>query len=225
MEGYVEICGTPIEVKSIKEFRIVKREYIFRPVYEEIQKKMFEALELTEEEINNKFGFFVEALKYGTPPHGGLAFGLDRMTMLLAETDNIRDVIAFPKTASATDLMCEAPSDVSDSQLKELFGEALDDYIDSLSDLPEAEDSALTDSANEFANELLSNEQPSVVISELSDVDLMASLVNNPYGGARTEKKGSFKDTICFTKYNYDKECIYIDPQGNESYILGNYGS
>lgn len=87
---------------------------------EEIQEKMFEALELTKEDINEKFGFFVNALKYGTPPHGGLALGLDRLTMILAGTDNIRDVIAFPKTANANDLMSECPSDVSDKQLKEL---------------------------------------------------------------------------------------------------------
>ena len=87
---------------------------------EDIQQKMFEALELTEEDIQSKFGWFVEALKYGCPPHGGFALGLDRMTMLLAETDNIRDVIAFPKTASATDLMCECPSTVDKKQLEEL---------------------------------------------------------------------------------------------------------
>ena len=87
---------------------------------EDVQETMFKALELTEEDIENKFGFFVEALKYGCPPHGGFALGLDRMTMLLCETDNIRDVIAFPKTASATDLMCECPSSVDDNQLKEL---------------------------------------------------------------------------------------------------------
>lgn len=87
---------------------------------EEIQEKMFEALELTKEDINEKFGFFVNALKYGTPPHGGLALGLDRLTMILAGTDNIRDVIAFPKTANANDLMSECPSEVSDKQLKEL---------------------------------------------------------------------------------------------------------
>ena len=87
---------------------------------EKIQVKMFKALELSEEDINNKFGFFVNALKYGTPPHGGFAMGLDRLTMLLCETDNIRDVIAFPKTASSTDLMCDAPNIVDIKQLKEL---------------------------------------------------------------------------------------------------------
>lgn len=87
---------------------------------EKVQEKMFQALELSQEDIEEKFGFFVEALKYGTPPHGGLALGLDRLTMLLSGTDNIRDVIAFPKTTSASDLMSECPNTVSCDQLEEL---------------------------------------------------------------------------------------------------------
>lgn len=87
---------------------------------QDVQQKMFEALELTEEQIRDKFGFFVDALKYGTPPHGGLALGLDRLSMIINNTDNIRDVIAFPKTTSASDLMCEAPNIVDEKQLKDL---------------------------------------------------------------------------------------------------------
>ena len=85
-----------------------------------VQEKMFEALELTKEEIEEKFGFFVNAFKYGTPPHGGLAIGLERLTMLLCMTDNIKDVIAFPKTSSASCLMSDAPSAVYQKQLNEL---------------------------------------------------------------------------------------------------------
>lgn len=85
-----------------------------------MQSKVFEAIGLSEEEAKEKFGFFLEAFKYGAPPHGGVGIGLERLIMLLADTDNIRDVVAFPKTASAACLMSEAPNIVSDKQLKDL---------------------------------------------------------------------------------------------------------
>jgi len=86
----------------------------------DVQAAMFKALGLSMEEAKDKFGFFMEALSYGTPPHAGIAWGVDRLTMILCNTDAIRDVIAFPKTAKATDLMSEAPNAVSRDQLIEL---------------------------------------------------------------------------------------------------------
>lgn len=86
----------------------------------ELQQNIFECLNLTPEELEAKFGFFIEALSYGTPPHLGIALGLDRLVMILTKTENIRDVIAFPKTQKASDLMLESPSKVATKQLKEL---------------------------------------------------------------------------------------------------------
>ncbi len=86
----------------------------------DLQEKVFKAIGLSKEEAMEKFGYLLEAFEYGTPPHGGIAFGLDRMIMLMAKRSSIRDVIAFPKTQSATDVMTQAPSEVSPAQLKEL---------------------------------------------------------------------------------------------------------
>ena len=87
---------------------------------EDVQERMFRALGFTNEEAHEKFGFLLDAFKYGVPPHAGLAYGLDRLVMLMAKCDSIRDVIAFPKVKDASCLMTEAPGTVDAKQLEEL---------------------------------------------------------------------------------------------------------
>jgi aspartyl-tRNA synthetase len=86
-----------------------------------LQEAVFETIGLTQEQAQDKFGFLLEAFEYGTPPHGGIAYGLDRLIMLMLGEDSIREVIAFPKTQRAQDIMCAAPSSVDKKQLDELY--------------------------------------------------------------------------------------------------------
>jgi aspartyl-tRNA synthetase len=87
---------------------------------QDIQAQIFRALGMSDEEAKSRFGFFLEALEYGTPPHGGIALGLDRIVMILAGAESLREVIPFPKTAKAVDLMVDAPTPVNETQLRDL---------------------------------------------------------------------------------------------------------
>jgi len=121
---HVDDFNTPLTAKA-NAYDIVLNGYeigggSIRIHQSEVQNKMFETLGLSEVNIKERFGFFTQALKYGTPPHGGIALGLDRLVMLLTHTKNIKDVVAFPKTQSARDLMMSAPSQVDEIQLDDL---------------------------------------------------------------------------------------------------------
>ena len=124
-DGHEELMLEHPELTKAKAYDVVLNGYelgggSIRIFNQETQSKMFKAIGLTDEEVKVKFSYFVDALRYGTPPHGGLALGLDRLVMLITKNNNLREVIAFPKAASAKCLMSNCPTPVADSQLEEL---------------------------------------------------------------------------------------------------------
>ena len=125
MEEDISLLDTDIEAVRANAYDIVLNGYelgggSLRIYDNKLQEKIFELLGFSDQQIKDKFGFFIDAFQYGTPPHGGLAFGLDRIAMILTESDSIRDVIAFPKNANAKCPMSKAPTPVDRAQLKEL---------------------------------------------------------------------------------------------------------
>lgn len=126
MDEDIDFLDTEPEKVRAKAYDIIINGYeagggSIRIYNSELQQKMFEALGFTPEEAWARFGYLLEAFKYGTPPHGGMAYGLDRLVMILTGCDNIRDVIAFPKVQNASELMTNAPDIVDKKQLEELF--------------------------------------------------------------------------------------------------------
>ena len=125
MQEDIPLLDTDVESVRANAYDIVLNGYelgggSLRIYDNHLQEKIFELLGFSEQQIKDKFGFFIDAFQYGTPPHCGLAFGLDRIAMILSESDSIRDVIAFPKNANAKCPMSKAPTPVDQSQLDEL---------------------------------------------------------------------------------------------------------